>query len=148
MNHSQSPNIVVFFTDQQRWDTTGVHGNPLELTPNFDRMAQSGTHVYNSFTCQPVCGPARSCLQTGLYATQTGVYVNGPALQPDAQTLAHSISGQRDTQPAISVNGIFPMKNPFLKPNAVDTNIGLRLIFWNSNHDLMTQCCMIIKTSP
>jgi arylsulfatase A-like enzyme len=89
MNHSQSPNIVVFFTDQQRWDTTGVHGNPLELTPNFDRMAQSGTHVYNSFTCQPVCGPARSCLQTGLYATQTGVYVNGPALQPDAQTLAH-----------------------------------------------------------
>jgi arylsulfatase A-like enzyme len=89
MNHTQSPNVVVFFTDQQRWDTTGVHGNPLELTPNFDRMAKSGTHVYHSFTCQPVCGPARACLQTGLYATQTGVYINGPALQPDTQTLAH-----------------------------------------------------------
>lgn len=90
MTYSQSPNVVVFFTDQQRWDTTGVHGNPLELTPNFDRMAQSGTHVYNSFTCQPVCGPARSCLQTGLYATQTGVHINGPALRSDAQTLAHN----------------------------------------------------------
>lgn len=86
---SQKPNIIVFFTDQQRWDTTGVHGNPLNLTPNFDRMAQTGTHVYNSFTCQPVCGPARACLQTGLYATQTGVHINGPALQSEAKTLAH-----------------------------------------------------------
>ena len=30
-----SPNVIVFFTDQQRWDTTGVHGNPLDLTPKF-----------------------------------------------------------------------------------------------------------------
>jgi arylsulfatase A-like enzyme len=89
MKPAQFPNIIVFFTDQQRWDTTGVHGNPLDLTPNFDWMAQAGTHVYNSFTCQPVCGPARACLQTGLYATQTGVIVNGPALHPDAKTLAH-----------------------------------------------------------
>ena len=71
------PNIIVFFTDQQRADTTGAHGNPLGLTPNFDRMARTGTHVYNSFTCQPVCGPARSCLQTGVYASQTGVWRNG-----------------------------------------------------------------------
>jgi arylsulfatase A-like enzyme len=84
-----SPNVIVFFTDQQRWDTTGAHGNPLDLTPNFDRMARYGTHVYNSFTCQPVCGPARSCLQTGLYATATGCYRNGIPLPPDARTLAH-----------------------------------------------------------
>lgn len=83
------PNVVVFFTDQQRWDTTGVHGNPLELTPNFDRLAQAGTHVAHAFTCQPVCAPARSCLQTGLYATETGVWRNGIALKPDARTLAH-----------------------------------------------------------
>ena len=72
----------MFFTDQQRWDTTGIHGNPLELTPNFDRFATSGTHVVHSFTCQPVCGPARSCLQTGLYATQTGVVHNGVRMDP------------------------------------------------------------------
>lgn len=86
---STRPNVIVFFTDQQRWDTTGVHGNPLDLTPNFDRMAQRGTHVYNSFTIQPVCGPARSCLQTGLYATQTGCYRNGIPLPGDMKTLAH-----------------------------------------------------------
>jgi arylsulfatase A-like enzyme len=83
------PNVVVFFTDQQRWDTTGVHDNPIGLTPNFDAMARQGTHAYNSFTCQPVCGPARSSLQTGLYATQTTVFRNGLALPSDFKTLAH-----------------------------------------------------------
>jgi len=83
------PNVVVFFTDQQRWDTLGLHGNPLELTPNLDRVAHGGTHFANTFTCQPVCAPARSCLQTGLYATQTGVFHNGLALREDAVTLAH-----------------------------------------------------------
>lgn len=89
---SQRPNVIVFFTDQQRWDTTGVHGNPLGLTPNFDRMAQRGTDVHYAFTCQPVCGPARSCLQTGMYATNTGVFRNGPTLRPDDATLAKCFS--------------------------------------------------------
>ena len=60
----RSPNVIVFFTDQQRHDTTGVHGCPLGLTPNFDRMARSGTHLVNNFTCQPVCAPARACVAT------------------------------------------------------------------------------------
>ncbi len=88
----EKPNVIVFFTDQQRWDTTGVHGNPLELTPNFDRMAQRGTDVHYSFTCQPVCGPARSCLQTGLYATNTGVFKNGGLLPEGVPTLAECFS--------------------------------------------------------
>jgi arylsulfatase A-like enzyme len=84
----KQPNVIVFFTDQQRWDTTGVHGNPLGLTPNFDQMASKGTHLEYAFTCQPVCGPARSCLQTGLYATSTGCYKNGIPLRQDLPTLA------------------------------------------------------------
>ncbi|MFA7592054.1 MAG: sulfatase-like hydrolase/transferase [Sphaerochaetaceae bacterium] len=82
------PNVVVFFTDQQRFDSTGVHGNPLNLTPNFDRMALEGTHFAHMYTCQPVCAPARSSLQTGQYATTTGVWKNHLALDPDATTLA------------------------------------------------------------
>jgi len=82
------PNVIVFFTDQQRWDTTGVHGNPLGLTPHFDRIAQRGTHLYNAFTCQPVCGPARASLQTGIYAANTGVWRNGLSLSENLPTLA------------------------------------------------------------
>ena len=85
----QRPNILFVLTDQQRWDTTGVHGNPLDLTPNFDRMARQGTHLFNMFTCQPVCAPARACLQTGLYATENGVWRNGLALGTQHPTLAH-----------------------------------------------------------
>ncbi len=70
------PNVVIFFTDQQRHDSTGVHGNPLGLTPNFDRVAAAGTHAYHSFTCAPVCGPARACLQTGTYITTNGALTN------------------------------------------------------------------------
>jgi arylsulfatase A-like enzyme len=86
------PNVVVFFTDQQRWDTTGVHGNPLGLTPHFDRVAAEGTHANLMFTCQPVCGPARASLQTGRYALDTGVWRNGLALRPDERTLAHAFN--------------------------------------------------------
>lgn len=83
------PNVIVFFTDQQRWDCSGLHGNPLELMPNFDRMARLGTHVSHSLTCQPVCGPARACLQTGKYATATGVFHNGLPLPTTERTLGH-----------------------------------------------------------
>ncbi|MEX0323056.1 MAG: sulfatase-like hydrolase/transferase [Puniceicoccaceae bacterium] len=86
---SKKPNVIVFFTDQQRWDCSGLHGNPLNLMPNFDRLAGAGTHIENSITCQPVCGPARSSLQTGLYATQTGVWKNFIPLDQQSKTLAH-----------------------------------------------------------
>jgi arylsulfatase A-like enzyme len=87
MVSSKQPNVIVFLTDQQRHDTTGVHGCALGLTPNFDRIARSGTHIARSFTCQPVCAPARSSLQTGLYATQTGVWCNGRETHPHLRTL-------------------------------------------------------------
>ena len=89
MAAADRPNVIVFFTDQQRWDTTALGGNPLDLTPNLDRVAVQGTHLANCCTPQPVCGPARSCLQTGQYATTTGVFHNGLPLRPDAVTLAH-----------------------------------------------------------
>jgi arylsulfatase A-like enzyme len=84
-----NPNVIVFFTDQQRWDTVGAHGNTLELAPNFDRLAEAGTFVANSFTCQPVCGPARSVFQTGRYPTTTGCYRNDIPLPKGERTLAH-----------------------------------------------------------
>lgn len=84
----RKPNVIVFFTDQQRFDTTGLHGNPMGLTPNFDRYGRQGTHLFNTISCQPLCGPARSCMQTGRYATQTGCWRNHIPLSPDAETLA------------------------------------------------------------
>lgn len=83
------PNVVLFLTDQQRWDTTGLGGCPLELTPNLDRIGCRGTHVVNAVTPQPVCAPARAALQTGRWPTQTGVYRNGIPLPTPERTLGH-----------------------------------------------------------
>ena len=76
-------NIVFYFSDQQRWDTVNEG-----VTPNLMKLADEGVLFENSFTCQPVCGPARSCLQSGMYATETGCYTNGIALPQDITPLA------------------------------------------------------------
>ena len=81
------PNVLVFFTDQQRWDSIGAYGNPMGLTPNLDRMAAEGTRFVNAFTPQPVCAPARSSMQTGKYPTSTGVVRNGMLLKDNETTL-------------------------------------------------------------
>jgi arylsulfatase A-like enzyme len=89
MNSDRKPNVIFFFTDQQRWDTSSLYGNPMDLTPNYDRMAMEGTHCYNAFTPQPVCLPARVVLQTGQYASRFQVYSNSGELPADEPTLGH-----------------------------------------------------------
>jgi len=83
------PNIVFLFSDQQRWDTCGCYGQPLKITPNLDRMATEGVRFENAFACQPVCGPARACLQTGKYATEVTCHTNHRMLPLDEKTIAH-----------------------------------------------------------
>jgi uncharacterized sulfatase len=92
MSTDKKPNVLYFFTDQQRWDTCGCYGQQLDVTPNLDRMASEGVRFDNAFTCQPVCGPARACIQTGKWATQTGCVTNGIALPQDDKTIAHWLS--------------------------------------------------------
>lgn len=82
------PNILVVLSDQQRWDTVGAYGNPMDVTPSLNGMADRGTRFERAFTPQPVCGPARACLQTGQYGTESGVPTNGIPLPDDVPLLA------------------------------------------------------------
>lgn len=79
------PNILFVFSDQQRWDSVGAYGNPMDVTPNLDRLAADGARFDRAITSQPVCGPARACLQTGQYATTHGAYRNVPAVDGDIE---------------------------------------------------------------
>ncbi len=90
---STRPNILFFFTDQQRADTVGCYGSSIGLTPNLDAMAADGVRFDLAFTAQPVCGPARALLQTGVYPTVTGCFRNGIPLPQDATTIAHLLKG-------------------------------------------------------
>lgn len=84
----RKPNILVFFTDQQRWDTCGCYGGTNGLTPHLDALAKDGVAFDNAFSCQPVCGPARAILQSGQYATRCGCYRNAINLPISKDTLA------------------------------------------------------------
>ena len=86
------PNIIFYFSDQQRADSAGCYGQKLPVTPNLDAMAEEGTLFENAFSCQPVCGPMRACLQSGVYATQIGCYRNDIALPTDTKGIAHYLS--------------------------------------------------------
>ena len=81
-------NIIFYLSDQQRYDTLGCYGQELDVSPVLDGLAQEGIIFENAFTCQPVCGPARACLQTGKYPNLTGSFVNEIGLSPSENTIA------------------------------------------------------------
>ncbi|WP_332445917.1 sulfatase-like hydrolase/transferase [Sphaerochaeta sp.] len=83
------PNIVFYFSDQQRFDTCSCYGQELPITPNLDQLAADGVRYAYAFSPQPVCGPCRAIFQTGLYATQTGCFRNSKALPAKVKTVAN-----------------------------------------------------------
>ncbi len=83
------PNIVMFFSDQQRADTVGLYGQKLDITPNLDALGNNGIVFENAFTAQPVCGPCRALFQTGKYPTEIGCFTNQKALPKGIKTVAN-----------------------------------------------------------
>lgn len=83
------PNVVLIISDQFRADCVGAMGmNPMNLTPNLDRMASRGVLFRSAMTNQPVCAPARATIFTGQYPARHGVWKNDIGLAGDAATLA------------------------------------------------------------
>lgn len=81
-------NIIFYFTDQQRADTCGCFGQPLDITPNLDSLAKEGVKFDHAYSPQPVCGPCRALFQTGKYPTETGCFRNNIMLPKGVKTLA------------------------------------------------------------
>lgn len=59
--------IILLMTDTTRKDMLGCYGDERMKTPNLDRLAAQGLRYENAYTCQPVCGPARSAIFTGVF---------------------------------------------------------------------------------
>lgn len=64
-----APNVLFLFTDDQRFDTIRMLGNPAIETPNMDRLVQRGTAFTRAHipcgTSGAVCMPSRAMLLTG-----------------------------------------------------------------------------------
>ncbi len=72
------PNVLLFFTDQQRHDTIGGLTNPVIRTPNLRRLAREGTAFTSAYSPSPVCISARCSMIHGQYPLNTGCYENTP----------------------------------------------------------------------
>ncbi|MGC9348317.1 MAG: sulfatase family protein [Anaerolineae bacterium] len=86
------PNVLLLYTDQQRWDTiaygAGAYpGNPHIHTPNLDRLAREGALMANAFCNNPVCMPSRQSMLSGRYPSTICCTVNGIEMREDVWTL-------------------------------------------------------------
>lgn len=84
------PNIIVIYTDDQRWTT-------LDLMPNVQSLLRAdGVTFTNSFVTTPLCCPSRASLFSGMYTHDHGVWDNDPpngglALFDEETTLATAL---------------------------------------------------------
>ena len=83
------PNILLLYTDQQRWDALGANGNAEIHTPNLDRLAEDGVSCDHVFVQNPVCMPSRISMLSGLYPATLGIVRNGVPVPPQTVLLPH-----------------------------------------------------------
>ena len=87
------PNILLLYTDQQRWDTIRAGGHDLMHTPNLDALAERGVLFDRAFCNAPVCMPSRMSMLSGQYPSTLGTTFNGIEMRADVPCLQHALSG-------------------------------------------------------
>ena len=75
------PNVLLLYTDQQRFDTIRALGNPYIQTPTLDRLVAEGTSFTSAYCASPVCIASRCSMILSQWAHQTGCTTNCPMPQ-------------------------------------------------------------------
>ena len=83
--------LVLIMTDTQRYDMVNCYKQTGLKTPCIDRLAAHGVRYERAYTAQPVCGPARSALFTGLFPACNGSWANGMALGDNVKTVGQRL---------------------------------------------------------
>ncbi|MFD2670900.1 sulfatase family protein [Marinicrinis sediminis] len=81
------PNILIVYTDQQRWDALGANGNKEIQTPHLDKLAEQGVNFQHHYVQNPICMPSRASFLTGLYPSALGITHMAVPLPEESVTL-------------------------------------------------------------
>lgn len=84
-----SPNVLFIIVDDLR-PSLGAFGDGEAITPNIDRLAESGTIFNRSYVQIPLCAPSRQSMMTGLRPETIRTYDLDDRfrdVRPDAVTL-------------------------------------------------------------
>jgi arylsulfatase A-like enzyme len=71
---TSKPNILIFMTDQQRWDMAPPYNRAI--TPHLDVFYKNAVSFTQTYGPSPHCCPSRATFFTGLYPSQHGVWNN------------------------------------------------------------------------
>ncbi|MGD7653031.1 MAG: sulfatase [Verrucomicrobiales bacterium] len=85
-----SPKNILFIAADDLNCDINTFGASHVITPNLDRLAKMGTRFDNAFCQQPLCGPSRVSIMTGLRPNTTRCFAlkdNFRDRKPDAVTL-------------------------------------------------------------
>lgn len=102
------PNIILVYTDQQRYDTLGSSGNKLIRTPNLDRMADEGVCFSRGYVTCPICVPSRVSLWTGRYSHANLSFNNSRLLHEHETDFASLFREHGYTTALIGKNHCYP----------------------------------------
>lgn len=84
--------MILIMTDTTRFDMLSCYGNRNMNTPNLDSLAERGVRYERAYSAQPVCGPARSAIFTGLYPHSNGSWANCMPLGKNVKTIGERLT--------------------------------------------------------
>lgn len=72
-------NVIMLMADDLGWGDVGFNGNDVVMTPQLDKMSESGVKFNNFYAAAPLCSPTRASCLTGrspfrqaIFAAHTG----------------------------------------------------------------------------
>jgi arylsulfatase A-like enzyme len=75
--------------DDLGWGDVGFNGNKKIITPNLDKMAESGIRFTNFYAAAPLCSPTRASVLTGRSPFRQGIFAAHTAgMRPAETTIA------------------------------------------------------------
>ncbi len=77
------PNIVLIMTDDLNDYNEDLMGHPQIISPNIKKLADSGVSFINAYSNDPMCGPSRSSMITGVYPHNSSNFWQKPWFNND-----------------------------------------------------------------